>query len=78
MHEQHFDLLDLHYVIMLHRDALHFNVRHRDASAAQQSKALLEELQSAGHGGLPEVWSQGKNSGYAKLGDICVMFKDLQ
>jgi len=30
-------------------------LRHRDASASQQSKALLEELQSAGHGGLPEV-----------------------
>jgi len=30
-------------------------VRRRDVSAAQQSKLLLEELQSQGHGGLPEV-----------------------
>lgn len=30
-------------------------LRRRDVSAAQQSKLLLEELQSQGHGGLPEV-----------------------
>lgn len=54
-YEKHFHWL---VGLVLHED-LDFNVRHRDASASQQSKALLEELQSAGHGGLPEVWSQG-------------------